>query len=59
MVGQVVATLSIGKVTVQVAYNRAEHFAQVLGMSIINNDPEPEVVVPEPRKPRGRPKKVS
>lgn len=53
------ATLSNGKVTVQVADNRAEHFAQVLGMSIINNDPEPEVVVPEPRKPRGRPKKVS
>lgn len=54
-------TLSNGKVTVQVPDDRAAHFAQVLGMSIIPDKPEEEVEVevPAPRKPRGRPKKVS
>lgn len=56
------ATLSNGKVTVQVADDRAEHFAIVLGMSIIRDAPEeevPEVEIPQPRKPRGRPRKAS
>lgn len=53
-------TLTNGRVTVEVADDRAEHFATVLGMSIVeNSSKEPEPVVSEPRKPRGRPKKAS
>lgn len=54
------ARLTNGRVIMEVRDDKAEHYALMTGYKIIQDAPqEPEPVVPEPRKPRGRPRKAS
>ena len=54
------AILTNGRVTMEVSDEKAQHYANMTGYRIVHEDPkEPEPVVPEPRKPRGRPRKAN
>ena len=51
--------LTNGRVVIEVADDKVEHYALMMGYHIVKDpEPEEEVFVPEPRKPRGRPRKV-
>lgn len=52
------AKLTNGKTIVEVADERAHELALKMGYRIVT-DPQPQPPIPEPRKPRGRPKKAS
>lgn len=52
--------LTNGRVVIEVRDDKAAHYALFLGYSIMDETPtDPEPVVPEPRKPRGRPRKAN
>lgn len=53
--------ISNGNVVIEVPDEKAFNYCVAMGYHIVKEDkPEtPEPVVPEPRKPRGRPRKVS
>jgi len=55
------AKLTNGRTVCFVSDEKAEKLASILGMTIVRDEPEKveEVEVPEPRRPRGRPRKVS
>lgn len=51
--------LTNGRVVIEVADDKVEHYALMMGYHIVKDEPEEvEVDIPAPRKPRGRPRKV-